>query len=233
MFEIIGLLIDIGLFLAIGAIFGVGFALLAWLLLRKRTFFKIMPILGAGAIPMLSAIWFIICVIFYASAFPGRSYTLFGDIAEPLPNGYYLMALGKMPDSASINHGSDFSSGGIQLSKDVGGIAVDGPLVVGAYSHPFSEFTAVGNQGFFLFDTHDGTVHEYDTLPQIEKLLGHPIHIVRTEEFRSQEPFYLRDLARERAVVFVPPAAMMLTYLAFLVWLRQRRRTQPAPAVLF
>jgi hypothetical protein len=232
-FEIIGLLIDIAVFLTVGAILGAAFAFLAWLLLRKRTIFKIAPILGAAAVPVLSAIWIIAGVLFFAVAFPGRSYTLFGDIVEPLPNGYYLMALGKMPDFAQINHGSDFSSGSIPLSKCVGGIALDGPLVVGAYSHPFGQFTAEGNQGFFLFDTRSGAVHDYETLREIETSLGHPVAIVRVDEFHSQQPFYLRDLGWERFLLFAPPVAAILAYLAFLVWLRPRHRTQAEAAPAF
>jgi hypothetical protein len=229
-FEIIGLLIDIAVFLAVGAILGAAFGFLAWLLVRKRTLFKIVPIVGAAAVPVLSALWIIAGVIFFAVAFPGRSYTLFGDIAEPLPNGFYLMALGKMPDFAQINRGSDLSSGSIPLSKCVGGIAVAGPLVVGAYSHPFGQFTAEGNQGFFLFDTRSGAVRYFETLHEIKTVLGHPAAIVRVEEFRSQQPFYVRDLAWERFLLFAPPVAAILAYLAFLVWLRPRHRTQAAAA---
>ncbi len=233
MFEIIGLLIDIAVFLAVGAILGAAFAFVAWLLIPKRTLFKLVPILGAAAVPVLSAIWIIVGVLFFAVAFPGRSYTLFGDIVEPLPNGYYLMALGKMPDFAQINHSSDISSGSIPLSKCVGGIAVEGPLVVGAYSHPFSQFTAEGNQGFFLFDTRSGAVRDYETLHKIETSLGHPVAIVRVDEFHSQQPFYVRDLAWERGVLFGPPIAAILAYLAFLIWLRLRHRAQPAAASAF
>ncbi len=233
MFEIIGLLIDIAVSLAVGAIVGAAFAFVAWLLIRKRTVFKLVPLLGAAAVPVLSAIWIIAGVLFFAVAFPGRSYTLFGDIVEPLPNGYYLMALGKMPDFAQINDGSDFSSGSIPLSKCVGGIAVEGPLVVGAYSHPFGEFTAEGNQGFFLFDSRTGAVHEYDTLNEIETSLGHPVAIVRVDEFHSQQSFYVRDLAWERDVLFGPPIAAILAYLVFLIWLRPRHRAQPAAAAAF
>jgi hypothetical protein len=224
MFEMLGLLFDICVFVAIGSILGVVYALLAWFLVRNIPSFKLFAVAGAGAIPILSSIWIVACVIVCAFAFPGKSYTLFGDIEEPLPNGYYLMALGKMPDFASIHYGSDLSIGAISLSKCVGGIAVDGPLVAGSYSHSFSEFTAVGNQGYFLFDSRSGAIREYTSLPQMETALGHPLHIIPTQDFHSREPFYLRDLVREQGLLFIPPVGAILAYSIFLLWLRSRGR---------
>jgi hypothetical protein len=55
-FEIIGLLIDISVFLSMGGVCGIAFTLLAWLLLRRRTFFKIIP----PFVAMLSYLAFLI-----------------------------------------------------------------------------------------------------------------------------------------------------------------------------
>jgi hypothetical protein len=52
--------------------------------------------IAAFAIPILSAAYLWMCI----AMLPGKS--LFGDISQPLPNGYVLTGLGKMPDFSYV-----------------------------------------------------------------------------------------------------------------------------------
>jgi hypothetical protein len=98
MFEMIGLLIATGFLFALAALASAILAGLTWLYVRKRRAPRIRLMLAAAVIPIVSAAYFWLCI----ALLPDES--LFGDIDQPLPNGYALKALGKMPDFASIDN---------------------------------------------------------------------------------------------------------------------------------
>jgi hypothetical protein len=126
MFELIGLLFATMLLFVLAAVLSG----ITWLLVRKTSAPRKRLIFAAASIPIISAAYFWLCI----ALLPGES--LSGDISQPLPNGYLLEALGKMPDFASIsNPKSPNSYNG--LSECISQLAVYGPLVAGQYSHPF------------------------------------------------------------------------------------------------
>src|SRR5579863_10213061 len=124
MFEIIGLLIGSLVMLTLAAAAGVVYAGITYAVLRERPKARLGLMLLGAAIPIVSAIYLWLCV----AMLPGES--VFGDISEPLPNGYHLQALGKMPDFATIETGDSFGSGDsiLRVPQAIGRIGVVGPL---------------------------------------------------------------------------------------------------------
>jgi hypothetical protein len=171
-------------------------------------------IVTAILIPILSAVYMWLCVAFL----PGES--LFGDISEPLPNGYIVEALGKMPDFANIK---DPKSPWRypKLTECVGKIAVDGPLVIGQYSHPCDAFTPKPVEAYFIFDTLSGETTELQTPTALQAKLGHPVSLTEVQFFRS--PLAAARRKTNATVIFVPPFIALMFLVAF-VW-RARTRT--------
>jgi hypothetical protein len=173
-------------------------------------------ILIAGAIPILSAPYLWLCV----AILPGES--LFGDISQPLQNGYSLEALGKMPDFATIKQGNSLTYP-IGQTECIGSLEVFGPLVAGRYSHPFGTFTPQPNEGYFILDTRSGQFTDFKTIEELETRLGHKVDLVSTTSFRSIEPSYKREQALNKAIMFAPPVTVTIAY---FLWLSRRRRAE-------
>jgi len=205
MFEIIGLLIATGVLLAFASIVSVVLATLTWLLMRKRSGPRKSLITAAILIPILSAAYIWLCV----AHLPGKS--LFGDISEPLPNGYIVEALGKMPDFASISNPKFPLDGYNGLTEYIGKLAVDGPFVVGQYSHPFGGFEAKPNEPFFMFDTRSGKNIDIPTLNELQNRLGHPIALTEVQYFRS--PLAIARRRKENWIEFGPPVVVLLLFI--------------------
>jgi hypothetical protein len=163
----------------------------------------------AAVIPVVSAAYLWLCV----ALLPGKS--LFGDIAEPLPNGYTLKALGKMPDFASIDSPRNPNSYN-GLSECIGKLAVYGPLVVGRYSHPFGSFSAKEDEPYFMFDTRDGRNVDVASLAELESDLGHCVQLVEVQFFRSREPAYLRQQRLDLAIEICPPVFAVVILMALV-----------------
>lgn len=89
MFEMIGLLVGTAILFVLSVIAGGVYAGTAFLILWGRPKRRIALMLLAAAIPVCSTAYMWLCV----AILPGES--LFGDIDQPLPNGYTLQALGK------------------------------------------------------------------------------------------------------------------------------------------
>jgi hypothetical protein len=169
-----------GLLLALSLGVGLVYAALAFRTLRSRPARRKRKVLLAASIPVLSAIYLWFCI----ALLPGE--TLFGDISQPLPNGFLLQGLGKMPDFASISKAGDLSGNG--PTECVGSLGVYGDFVVGHYSHPFGAFAPHADEGYFVLDTRNGTFHDYPALSVIEDYLGHDVHLVDTAFFRVSSP---------------------------------------------
>ncbi len=209
MFEMIGLLIATGFLFALAALASAILAGLTWLYVRKRRAPRIRLMLAAAVIPIVSAAYFWLCI----ALLPDES--LFGDIDQPLPNGYALKALGKMPDFASIdNPKTPYSYNG--LSECIGKLAVSGPLVVGQYSHRFGSFAPGSSEPYFIFDTRDGKNVDVPTLAELQSKLGHPMQLAEVQFFRSQEPSYLRQQRSNRTIEFGPPILAVAILMAFV-----------------
>jgi hypothetical protein len=186
--EIIGLSFGTTILFAIAIIFGCILASLTWLFLRKRSGQLRLPMLGALVLPPFCVAYFLACIAFL----PGKS--LFGDISEPLPNGYYLQALGKMPDFAGIAVGSSFDESEIHLSECIGSLTVSGPFVAGRYSHPCDRFDPHANEAYFLFDTRNGKVTEFVSLHDLKASLRY-FRTTRSDRPIPQQRTVLRTAA--------------------------------------
>jgi|SRR5208282_3733800 len=219
MFDMIGLLISLLILGCLSVLLGCIFAAGGWLLLwgRRRPWLLIM---AAASIPPLSACYLILCAICFTLFVPNQPNVFFGDISEPLPNGYILKCMGKMSDYCSF----DSTDGKPQppTLSTVGRLELDGQVVYGAYSYfgDKSSEPAIGDQGYFAFDTRSGDVRNFDTLQKLNAYAGHPVHLVETYLFRSQDPGrkFLRRV--ENAIYFGPPAAATLLCLFVLVRFR-------------
>jgi hypothetical protein len=224
MFELIGLLFATIFLFTIASIAAAILVGITWLLLRNTSAPRKRLMFTAALIPIASAAYLWLCV----ALLPGES--LFGDISQPLPNGYVIEALGKMPDFASIsNPKSPYSYNG--LSECIGRLAVYGPLVAGQYSHPFGSFTAAPNEPFFIFDTRNGQHKDLPKLADLQATLGHPVLLTEVQFFRSQEPTYRLRQNLNRAVMFGPPIIALGILIVSV--LRKRRRTLPPPPNIY
>ena len=221
MFELIGLMFATLFLFLVACVIGCSIAFAAWLIVRNRVCRRAPLVLIAAAIPIFSAAYLWLCI----AVLPGES--LFGDINQPLPNGYSLQALGKMPDFATINKGDSLSYGSVGLPEYVGSLAASGSFVAGRYSHPFDSFTPRPDEGYFIFDTRTGQLTEFRTLNELELKLGHPIHLVKTQFFRSEESSYKRQPAMNKAIMFAPPATIMIFYILWLLHFKRITTEQP------
>lgn len=220
MFEMIRLLIGTLFLFALAAVVGIVYAAVTFAILWKRPKARKRFMLLGAAVPVVSVAYMWICV----AVLPGES--LFGDINEPLPNGYSLEALGKMPDFASIKRDdASWSKSDVFPDQCIGRVAVDGNLVVGQYSHPFGSFNADQNEPFFAFDTISAKNIDYTTQAALESALGKPITLVETQYFRSQEQRYVRRMRIERLIEAGPPFMSTIVFFIFAV---KRRLAQPA-----
>jgi hypothetical protein len=216
MFELIGLLFATGMLFALAAILSSVLAGLTWLSMRNRQGPRKRLIFAAALLPIFSVAYLWLCV----ALLPGES--LFGDISQPLPNGYTLEALGKMPDFASLSNAKSPNSYN-GLSECIGRLAVYGPFVAGQYSHPFGTFDAKPNEPFFIFDTRNGQHLDLPAITDLQNSLGHSVQLTEVQFFRSQEPAY-RARRNVNKVVMCGPPIIALGILTTYV-LRNRLRT--------
>ena len=218
MFEILGLLISFAvcMFLALlaSAIVGV----IVWLVSKRM---RIAITASAIALPPLCVIYLFIC----GAVLPNES--LFGDISQPLPNGYYLRALGKMPDFAGIGRGPDSSSPEVPLTECVGSLGVYGSIVVGRYSHPCATFDPHPNEAYFMFDTETAAHHDFQTSAALEASIGHPVALREVLLFQSREPAYLHQRHINGFICF-GPMALAFAILALFVLISRHHSIKAA-----
>jgi hypothetical protein len=219
-FELIGLLVGTFVFFAFSGLMGVIYALLAWLILRGLTRRR-RYVIVAALLPPMFALYIAVCTIGFSVFVPGESGRLFGDISEPLPNGYVIQALGKMPDYGHIDRRDDEKSGYPQGFRGyIGRVAVDGSLVFGAYSHTSTE---PRDGGYFVFNTQSGSARNFDTLPELNGYVGHPVELTQIQFFRSQEISHKSQIKVERSLMFGPPILGTLLYVFLLLQIRRTR----------
>jgi len=205
MFEMIGLLLGFAVCMGLGLIISAILGILAWLLSTRARLFLA---LSAAALPVLCVMYLFLC----GAILPNES--LFGDISQPLPNGYALHALGKMPDFAGIGRGSDLSSEEVGLTECIGSLGVYGPVVAGQYSHPCTTFDPHPNEAYFLFDTRTAKNQDFATKAALESAIGQPVVLVQVPYFQSQEPTYRRQRRIDGAICFGP---MILAFMLLVV----------------
>jgi len=221
MFEIIGLIFATALLFLLSAVVSCFFVFVAWLVLRGRKGPKKRWILLGVLIPPASAAYLLFAAVFFDLFVPGATDRLFGDFSEGLPNGYVLTGLAKMPDFAYIDS-KVYGKGQPPLLGGVGQITVDGPIVIGQYSHKSDSFTdpVPGNIKFFLFNTQTSELTNLKELPIDGKFLVTRAQLVPSQLFRSHEPSEIMRRRIEDLIYFVPPALTAMSYLALLTLLR-------------
>ena len=103
------------------------------------------------------------------------------------------------------------------LSECIGSLTVSGPFVAGRYSHPFGSFDSKSDEGYFIFDTRTGQFVDFKNLSEIESRLGHPVQLVLTESFRSNEPSYKHRQTINKTIMFAPVLAALIGYILWLL----------------
>jgi hypothetical protein len=220
MIDLIGVAIGAAIFFAFAGCVGIVFAFFTWLIVPKRLG-RIARISVAFLIPIVSAAYIWLCIAFL----PGES--LFGDIDQPLPNGYVLKALGKMPEYGNIERqNGDLSFDGVQGAVDE--IAVSGPLVAGRYCQSCDRAFVQSKALYFLLDTRISKSSEYTDLPSLEAAFQCSTPLVENQYFQSQEARHVWQQRIDHWVMFVPPLGIALLYFAYLIRHRCRESLRAA-----
>ena len=222
MFEITGLIFATGLLFFLSGSVGLVLGLVAWFILRGQSGLKKLWVLPAVLLPIACAGYMVFCAVIFTFFVPGAKDTLFGDFDEPLPNGYLLKGLAKMPDFAYIEsiRASDPQP---QLLGNVAALNVDGSIVFGRYSHEFGSFDApvAGGLNYFTFDTRTREVGNFASQLQLDQMAGHPLTLIEPQLFHSHEPAIIRMHRLENFVYLFPPISIIVLYFAFLLHFRR------------
>jgi hypothetical protein len=224
MFEMIGLLFGLTFLCVLAVLAGGVSAGLAYLLFWGAHRPKRL-IIFAGLIPISALSYVVFCAICMEMFIPNQPDLFFGDFAEPLPNGYILTGLGKMPEYSYF----ESSPQGMHQPLLLGGVRrleQDGQTVYGAYGHLDNQPYDGENKdrGYFIFDTRTGGVRNFTTIGELNAAAGHPVHLVESQYFQSQDPGRTVLRRVENVVFSFPPASCSLLCLFLLLRERQRRR---------
>jgi hypothetical protein len=220
MFEIIGLLFGIGLLFVLSIALGLVYGFVAWIVTGPGSARRRFKALVAACIPPASAVYLLICAVGISILATGQGDLLFGGIYEPLPNGYSLSALGKMPDYGTIRPKSA-TQADPKINGFVGQIDVKGPFVYGAFSHRDLSQPTEENLGYFALNTRTAEVRDFATQGELDHFAGYPVQLVENWQFRSKETRYQRRLEVERWISFGPPITLTVVYFVFLAWSRK------------
>jgi hypothetical protein len=208
MFEWIGLLFATVAMCVLSVVLGVVFGVFAWLMFwgRRR---PLRLIAFVTMIPLASAAYLVAMAILLELVVPNQPDEFFGDFNEPLPHGYTLTGLGKMPDWAYF----ESQVGGGPQPQLLGGVRAleeDGDAIYGAYGHLDSQAYVADeaqiDHGYFVFDIGTGRVNNVKTRAELNARAGHTVHLVESQFFHSQMlgRVWLRRI--ENVVFFAPPA---------------------------
>jgi hypothetical protein len=220
MFEIIGLLFGIGLLFVLSIALGSVYGFVAWIVTGPGSVKRWFTALVAACIPPVSAVYLLICAVGISILATGQGDLLFGGIYEPLPNGYSISALGKMPDYGIIRPRSE-TQADPKINGFVGRVDVEGQFVYGAYSHRDLSLLTETNLGYFALNTETDEVRDFGTQRELDQFAGYPVHLVENWQFRSKETWYQRRLEIERWISFGPPIMLSVLYFVFLAWSRK------------
>lgn len=228
MFEMIGLLVGLTILSGLAVVAGVIFAGLASLLFYGRRRPKLL-ILFAGLIPISSLVYVILSAVCMEIFVPNQPDLFFGDFAEPLPNGYILTGLGKMPEYSYF----DSTPPGMYQPVLLGGVRrleLEDQIVYGAYGHLDNQpgdDNENKDRGYFIFDTRTGAVRNLKTIEELNSAAGHTVRLVESQMFRSQDSGRIRLRRVENVILFLPPGA--ITLCCFFLLLRHRQRICDQP----
>jgi hypothetical protein len=165
----------------------------------------------------------IVCAICFALFVPNQPDEFFGDFNEPIPHGYVLTGLGKMPEFAYFESTPPMMHQP-PLRGGVRRLELDGEIVYGAYGHVEGDPDAFGDRdhGYFVFDTRSGEVKNFETIDQLNAAAGHTVHLVESQYFRSQNPYRIWLRRVENCIYFGPPIAVFLYFVYRLIRFRIR-----------
>ena len=207
------------------SVLGFLIAAAAWLLFWGRPRPTTL-ILKSALVPLVSLGYVLTCAIAFKIFVPNQPDQFFGDFSEPLPNGYALTGLGKMPEYASF----DTDDPGKNQPSILGGVQsleLDGQTVYGVYSHPKSGFrdsVAPADICCFMFDTRSGQVQNFKSIQELNAAAGHPTRLVESQFFRSRDPGRIRLREVENTIYLLPPGVALLFCLYRIVRLRIREK---------
>jgi hypothetical protein len=229
MFEMIGLLFDLFILSCLCVLTGCVIALCAWLLFRGRARPKGL-ILVTSLMPLFSLAYVIFCEIAFTLFVPNQPDVFFGDFNEPVPHGYSLIGLGKMPEYSYFESTPPMA----QQPPLLGGVKSleqDGEMIYGAYGHMNTELPSFKpGYSYFAFDTRNGNVQNFATMSELNTYAGHQIHLVDSENFKSKDSGRLRLRQIEQAVYFGPPLIAFLVCVFCLARCRITRKEALLPA---
>jgi len=182
--EIIGRLIAAFLLMSLASIVGALFALVVYFLLWRANRRSAKACVVAAFFPPAVMGYLLGCLILSSmlSGFLGSPDLVFGDINEPLPNGFTLEALDKMPEAGHIQKAGE---SWIKVAW-VGGVQVEGPYVLGKYDYTYSPKTdKEHDRNFFIFDTRTGDVRDYASEGALAASSGISVHLTTTPNFHA------------------------------------------------
>jgi hypothetical protein len=150
---------------------------------------------------------------------------VFGDINEPLPNGFYLRALDKMPEAGRIEKAQNDLAGVAWVSD----VQIAGPLVIGRYNYTcFSRTEEEKSRNLFLFDTRNGTTRDFAAESDLAIAADTSIHLTPTPLFRGPRTAYQRISGFLLLLAGVaPPLAAGTWLISQLRCLTKRRLIDP------
>jgi hypothetical protein len=213
------LLFGLILGLVFSSLAGLALAGIARLLTKHVKSGRTLVVFTGAALPVLCFVYFLGC----ASVLPG--YT--DSIDEPLPNGFHLTALKKMPDFAGIQSPSNPA---FQLTECIASLQVVGPMVAGHYSHPEGVFQPNSQEGYFLLDTRNRKFTNYSNQSAVEQTLGQSLNLVDVFYFHSDEAAYQQEAKREQHILEIPLLAILTAYILLLLFVMSRSNRRGFPA---
>lgn len=216
--EIIGLFLQVAVAMGTAFVAGAFCAAFVVFTIKPDTAGRISTAILFGIFPSATVIYLVAFAIFVGVLSPtlGGRDLLFGDGDEPLPNGYAIHYLGKMPMAGWIER----RPAGTYGVSSVAALQIIGPRVAGRYDHSFPSEPAAN---FFLFDTATGKDLDFQTEEQLEQAVRMPIHLTETQYFRGQESTRQRALSWLWFTLAVGLPTLVAVWLA-LRWRKLRKQ---------
>lgn len=227
--EIIGRLIMMCLLMGFATGIGALCALLVHIILRRFKIRRRSATIIAWLFPptvMAYLLGFVIGSSILSAPF-GTPDLLFGDINEPLPNGFHLFALGKMSEDGLIERKGD-APGQVGWVSE---LQVVGPFVAGKYGYTYFPRTEKDhNRNFFLFDTRAATTRDFATEAELAGVLNVPLRLTATPYFHARTPLFHHFLdAVLWLVALGPPVAAGLWLISRFFGLVRSRNSDTEP----
>jgi hypothetical protein len=208
--EIVGRLVMIFLLMGMASVVGAVCVLVVYLLLRRANRKSARACIVTGLFPPAVMGYLLGCLVLSSmlSGLLGTPDLVFGDINEPLPNGFTLQALDKMPEAGHIQRAGDSL---FQVAW-VGAVQIDGPYVLGKYDYTYFPKTEKDiGRDFFMFDTRTGEIRNFTSETGLADSTKTNIHLTPTPYYHA--PHSSKQLISSAFFLFIavaPPLALAL-----------------------